>query len=50
MRFSTIVEKNDETLLELIGALDQFEQNRFIADTLVSGADEYGGSRADEIL
>lgn len=31
MRFSTIVEKNDETLLEIIGALDQFEQNRFIA-------------------
>ena len=31
MRYSTIVEKDDKTLLEIIAALEQFEQDRFIA-------------------
>ena len=31
MRYSTIVEQNDKTLLEIIGALEQFEKDRFIA-------------------
>lgn len=31
MRYSTIVEKNDKTLLEIIDALEQFEVDRFIA-------------------
>lgn len=31
MRYSTIVEKDDKTLLEIIDALEQFEQDRFIA-------------------
>lgn len=31
MRYSTIVEKDDKTLLEIIAALEQFEQSRFIA-------------------
>lgn len=31
MRYSTIVEKNDRTLLEIIGMLEQFEKDRFIA-------------------
>ena len=31
MRYSTIVEQNDKTLLEIIGALEQFERDRFIA-------------------
>jgi hypothetical protein len=31
MRYSTIVEKNDKTLLEIIDALEQFEEDRFIA-------------------
>ena len=31
MRYSTIVEKDDKTLLEIIDALNQFEKDRFIA-------------------
>jgi len=31
MRFSTIVEKDDKALVEIIAALEQFEQDRFIA-------------------
>ena len=31
MRYSTIVEKDDKTLVEIIAALEQFEQDRFIA-------------------
>ena len=31
MRYSTIVEKDDKTLVEIIKALEQFEQDRFIA-------------------
>ena len=31
MRYSTIVEKDDKTLLDIIAALEQFEQDRFIA-------------------
>ncbi len=31
MRYSTIVEQDDKTLLEIISALEQFEQSRFIA-------------------
>ena len=31
MRYSTIVEKNDRTLLEIIGMLEQFEKDKFIA-------------------
>lgn len=31
MRYTTIVEKSDKTLLEIIGALEQFEKDRFIA-------------------
>ena len=31
MRYSTIVEKDDKTLVEIITALEQFEQDRFIA-------------------
>lgn len=31
MRYSTIVEKDDKTLLEIIAVLEQFEQSRFIA-------------------
>ena len=31
MKYSTIVEKDDKTLLEIIDALNQFEKERFIA-------------------
>ena len=31
MRYSTIVEKDDKTLVDIIAALEQFEQDRFIA-------------------
>ena len=31
MRYSTIVERDDKALMEIIGALEQFEQERFIA-------------------
>ena len=31
MRYSTIVEKDDKALVEIIAALEQFEQDRFIA-------------------
>lgn len=31
MRYSTIVERDDKTLVEIISALEQFEQDRFIA-------------------
>ena len=31
MRYSTIVEQDDKTLLEIISALEQFEEQRFIA-------------------
>lgn len=31
MRYSTIVEKDDKTLVEIIEALEQFERERFIA-------------------
>ena len=31
MRYSTIVEKNDKTLLEIIDMLEQFEKDKFIA-------------------
>ena len=31
MRYSTIVEKDDKTLVEIITALEQFEEDRFIA-------------------
>ena len=31
MRYSTIVEKDDKTLVEIINALEQFEEDRFIA-------------------
>ena len=31
MRYSTIVEKDDKTLLEIIEMLEQFEKERFIA-------------------
>lgn len=31
MRYSTFVEKDDKTLLEIITAMEQFEQDRFIA-------------------
>ncbi len=31
MRYSTIVERNEESLLEIISALEQFEKDRFIA-------------------
>ena len=31
MRYSTIVEKDDRTLLEIIDMLEQFEKERFIA-------------------
>ena len=31
MRYTNIVEKDDKTLLEIIAALEQFEQDRFIA-------------------
>ena len=31
MRYSTIVEKDDKTLLEIIAALEQFEKDKFIA-------------------
>ena len=31
MRYSTIVEKDDKTLLEIIDMLEQFEKDKFIA-------------------
>ena len=31
MRYSTIVEKDDKTLMEIVGALSQFEKERFVA-------------------
>ena len=31
MRYSTIVEKDDKTLVDIITALEQFEEDRFIA-------------------
>jgi hypothetical protein len=31
MRYSTIVEKDDKTLLEIIDMLEQFERDKFIA-------------------
>ena len=31
MRYSTIVEKDDKTLVEIIDALEQFEEERFVA-------------------
>ena len=32
MRYSTIVEKDDKTLVDIITALEQFEEDRFIYD------------------
>ena len=42
MRYSTIVEKDDKTLVEIIEALEQFERERFIAGIQGDNAQKEG--------
>lgn len=41
MRYSTIVEQDDSALMEIINALNQFEQERFIAGIQAGNCKSY---------
>ena len=50
MRYSTIVEKDDKTLVEIITALEQFEQDRFIAGIQVRHYTKYDIEQALDMV